>query len=125
MPKTHTFFITERVTLNADGTGTWQYTVGNGEVFDIHGFFTSSTGAYDITDIRDSTGLHYTNASVNNPIPSVDFPSGANENNHIGEFPQPIHIDGGVTIYVDVIDTSGSGNVVDLLMITRRTLPNL
>ena len=116
----HPFLLTKRVVLNADGTGTWQYTVGTKETFTIKRLFTTSTGAYNITDIRDSTGLHYTNASVNEPIPSSVLPTGTNNYNNVGILPEDMVIDGGVSIYVDLIDTSSAPNTVDLLMLVKR-----
>lgn len=116
----HSFLLTKRVSLNANGTGTWQYTVGTKEKFDIHKLMSTATGTYDITDIRDSQGTHYTNASTNEPISSLLLAKGSDNYNNIDVLPTPIHVEGGVTLYVDLLDTSGAGNVVDILMVSTR-----
>jgi hypothetical protein len=80
----------------------------------------NATGAFAITDIRDSSGNHYTNASVAVPLPSTVLASGANNNNALKDFFKNIFIDGGSIFYVDVKDTSGAGNTVNLAFMGRR-----
>jgi len=124
MARTYTFDLVLDVTVVADGTGTLTYTVSQDEEFELVEMFHAATGVFQINDIRDSVGFHYTNASANNPIPSTLIAQGANEYNHLGKFPVPIKVSGGSTIYFDVEDTSSSGNVIRLIIPCRRTFPS-
>lgn len=104
------------VTLTANGTGTGTYTVPQNESLELKQWGFSSTGAFEITDIRDSAGRHYTNASATSAIPSAVLPSGANNNNSIKDFPIPLEMKGGIIFYVDFKDTSAAGNRVRLVI---------
>lgn len=117
------YILIEQAVLTGNGTGTVSYTVSNQERLRIYEIFQQATGAFNITDIRDSTGNHFTNASANVEIPSILIASGANGYNHLGKFPIPIELAGGVTIYIDLEDTSGSGNTIDIIAMCVQDYP--
>jgi len=115
-----TFIATGRVVLAGNGTGTFVYSVGSKERFEIKRIIQTATGAFSITGIRDAHGNNYDNSSPTNPILSSWLASGANPNNNLGDFPEPIVIQGGGTIYIDLLDTSTAGNTVDIGLIGTR-----
>lgn len=99
-------------TLNANGTGTLQYTVPPNEKLMVDELYFVSTGAFSITDIRVSGGHVITNAGANNPIPSTMLGLSSNENNTLQKLKLPITLNGGQVLYIDLLDTSGAGNTV-------------
>lgn len=109
--------------LTNGGTGTVSYTVPANEELDLFQLFAVATGAFSITDVRDSAGNHYTNAAAANPIPSTLLSTPTNNYNVFQDFPVPIHIEGAKIIYIDVIDTSGAGNTVRMMLPGKRTTP--
>ena len=123
MANKYTFNLVLDVTVIANGTGTLTYTVSQQEDFELMEIFHAATGAFQINGIRDSVGFHFTNASANKPITSALIAQGANEYNHLGKLPVPINISGGNTIYFDVQDTSGAGNVIRLIIPCIRSFP--
>lgn len=123
MAKDYTFNLVLDVVVIANGTGSLVYTVSQKEELQLMEIFHAATGAFNINDIRDAGGLHYTNASATHPITSALIAQGANEYNHLGRLPVPILIRGGGSIYFDVEDTSGVGNTIRLIIPCIRTFP--
>ena len=109
--------------LTAAGTGSLSYTVPANEKLELHQLFVVSTGAFEVTDIRDSSGKHYTNASLAFGIPSSLLSRATNNYNVFMNFPVPILLDGALIIYIDLFDTSGAGNTVGLLLPGIRFTP--
>lgn len=110
------------VVLTSGGTGTGQYTVPANEMLELNQLFIASTGVFSITDIRDSSGQHYTNAAPSQPIPSTLLSAAGNGYNVFKDFPAPIIVQGGKIISIDLIDTSGAGNTVRLFLPGKRIL---
>lgn len=104
------------VTLTANGVGTFSQPVPNTQQLSLREWVFSSTGVFQITGIRTSDGRNYTNASPSVPIPSAVLPSGANNFNAIHQFIPELVVPGNVILYIDFKDTSGAGNVVNLLL---------
>lgn len=107
--------------LAASGAGTVSYTVPANEELELNQLFVASTGAFSITDIRDSSGQHYTNASQAVGIPSTLLSAAANNYNVFKEFLSPILIEGAKILYIDVLDTSAAPNTVRLLLSGKRS----
>lgn len=99
------------VSLSANGTGTITFKVPSGKRWVIRKLTWTSTGTYDITDIRDTgTGTHYN---------SGDIPSGALRNftsDDILLFEPPIELTGPTNLVFDLTDTSGASNTVELVI---------
>lgn len=114
------FILLGRVSLLANSTGTFSYPVPQNEELKLRDLVFSSTGAFSITGIRTADGRNYTNASSSAPIPSTVLASGANNNNNIRDFVPDLVVAGGSILYVDLIDTSGAGNVVNLTFNAER-----
>ncbi len=106
--------------MAGNGTGTVSYPVPSGEYLTVEQLVFQSTGAFWITDIRDSEGNHYTNASQAVGIPSAVLASSANNNNAVEVLAEPLAIQGGGILYIDLLEKSGSGNTVTLLLSGHR-----
>ena len=115
-----TFIAVAAATLTADGTGTASYSVSNQEHFEVERIMFASTGAFSLTGIRDNAGNIYSNIDSTDPLPSTLLSSGANGNNHIGDFPTPIIVQGGGQVSIDLLDTSSAGNTVRIFLIGKR-----
>ena len=118
------FFALFRFSLAGNAQGTAQYTVPVGEQLTLKDMVFSSTGAFSITNIRDASGKSYTNASPTTPIPSTIFPSGGNNNNSIKGFDPELVIEGGNILYIDVVDSSGSANTINIVFSGQKKTGN-
>lgn len=114
------FLLQLRLVLTANAQGSLFYTVPNTESLNIKAIIQSSTGVWQILDVRDTTGRHYTNAGSSNPIPSAVIASGSNNNNSIKDLGAPIELAGGVGLIIDAQDTSGAGNTINVTLICER-----
>lgn len=109
-----------QATLTANGTGTLTYTVDPSEEFRVTGWIWDSTGTFEITDIRSSNGISYTNALSNKTIPSSVLAQANTNNNLIGAFPVPLILKDNNVLNIDITDTSGAGNTVKVILIAER-----
>jgi hypothetical protein len=114
------FLLQLQLVLTSNASGSLQYTVPNTEAITIKGLIHKSTAGFNITDIRDTSGRHYTNAGSSTPIPNTVIASGANNNNAIKDLGGDIILPGGTGLTIDVTDTSGAGNTIQLTFITDR-----
>lgn len=101
--------------VGSNSSATLTYPMPNNETLQLMDIGFVATGAFSITDIRDSTGKHYTNASPSNPILSTQIQDTRNAFLSLKQFVIPIVLDGGKTFYVDVLDTSGAQNTIRLI----------
>lgn len=118
---TFPFFLQFQYVLTANGTGTVQYPVPPNEKLELSELRFVSTGAFSVTDIRDSTGKHFTNASSAVPILSTLLQNAQNGYISAKDFDVPLEVGGNVTFYMDLKDTSGAGNTVNLLLTGVKT----
>lgn len=109
------YFLVKQVTLGANGTGTMTHIVPNSEALEVHELRQKSTGLFGFTDIRTTDGVHMTNASPTIEIDSDFFADVQDENNGMKTLFEPLVIKGGITLYIDVEDLSGSSNEVTLV----------
>lgn len=114
------YTLTLQIALAASSTGTLSYNVPQNESLELNDMRFISTSTFNVTDIRDSSGKHYTNASAAQPILSSMLQSAANANLSVKDFQEPLLIDGGKTFYIDLIDTSAAPNTVRLVFTGKR-----
>lgn len=107
--------------LTAGGTGTLTYQVPQGQTLELDEFVFSSTGTFSLVGLRNAGGINFTNATPSNGIPSTMLASAANQFNIIKDFKPNLIIQGGDTLYVDLIDTSAAPNTVRLLINCKKT----
>lgn len=110
------FAVADKV-LGALGQDTLQYTPGPTEKFYITGWRFLSTGTFNIIDVRNSEQFKYTQCSVTHPIPSTMVQNPTNAFLAHKDFDPPLEIDESQTFSIDVVDTSGAGNTVRVLLI--------
>ena len=115
------YILTLQAVLTASATATLSYPMPNNETLELNSIRFVSTGGFSITDIRDSSGKHYTNASPAAPILSTALQDARNNFDSLERFEVPIVQDGGKTFYIDIIDTSGAGNTVRLFLTGKRS----
>lgn len=119
---THPFLLVMNVVLNSNGTGTMTYAVPPAEDLYIRDLAFVSSGAFSITNIRNSNGRIYSNTSTNNPIVSTMLANGNTNVQRFSEFDEPLVIMGSESIIIDFADTSGASNTVRVLMNCTRNL---
>ena len=110
------YWFVDKVTLGANATGTAEFRVDEGTAFKAKKLWIVSTGAFDITGIRDNRGNHYTNASSTEPIPSTALNKPQTAGEGVGEFPLELELAGGDVLYIDFKDTSGSSNTLNIIL---------
>jgi len=101
--------------LTAGGTGTMSYQVPPSQQLELDEFVFSSTGTFSVVGFRNGGGMQFTNATPSNGIPSTMINNAANNFNLIRDFKPNLVIQGGDTLYIDVIDTSAAPNTVRFL----------
>lgn len=113
---TRPFFLQLTKVLTANASGTPSFLAPPDETYTFNQIRLISTGAFDITDIKDSAGKHYTNASVSEPIKSTHFQSGASPNIGFQELAADLVLKGNLALYFDLKDTSGAGNTIIIVL---------
>jgi len=95
--------------LSANGTGTISIDVSAGRVFRAKKVTFNSTGAFSITEIKDSAAnFNY----VAGELKSTTLKNKANAN--VFELDPPIEITGDSSLVFNLKDTSGSSNTIDI-----------
>lgn len=116
------YLIKFTATVAANALHTFNYQTANDEQFELLGIRQLSTAGFDVYGLHTSDGLQYGNLSQSNPIPSEFIGDVANQFNGLIDLPIHLLMKPGTSLYVDVQDTSGSSNVVQLLISAiRRT----
>lgn len=110
------FLLVLETTLASGGVGTLQYSVPPSEDLEVHGVVHTSTGTFNITGIRTSDGVSYTNASQSQEIPSTALPSVANGYNALWSLAAPLVIVGSNSLYIDLEDSSAGSNTVTVVL---------
>jgi hypothetical protein len=110
------FLLQLQVILTANAQGTMTFIVPQQETLEIKQIRIFSTGIFIINDIRDSFGRHYTNANLTVGVDSRTLQSGGSGNIGMQDWPIPLIIEKGTTLYIDVKDTSAGGNTISLLL---------
>lgn len=106
--------------LVAGGTGSLFYAVPPDQSIELQDFVFVSTGIFNITGFRNGGGTSFTNASAATPILSTLVAAAGNNFNLLKLFTPPLRIEGGDTLYIDLIDTSGAGNTVTFLSMVSK-----
>lgn len=111
------YFLKLQVVIAAGGgVGTASYYVPNLQTLHLRTLQYQSTGAFSIYNIRNTNGRLYTNASQASGILSTWLQNAASPNIGLLALPEEILIAGSDGISIDVIDTSGAANTVNLLL---------
>lgn len=114
--KTYSFLIPLSVTVSANAQGTLIYVVPQTAILTIKGWIWKSTDTFAVVSIQDNTGIQFTNAIINTPIDSDFLPKKDTPNDVMYNFPLEIELDGGKSLNIGVLDTSGSGNTIQAML---------
>lgn len=112
------------VQIPASSVSSLQYFVPNTEDFEIEEIRFIADAAFSVTDISDSGGIRYSNATSSNPIPSTLLQNAANDFLSFGKFTVPLLVRGSMYIQFNLLDTSGTTNDVWFLLIGTRYTDN-
>ena len=111
------FFLRGQVVIAAGlGTGTFSYPVAALQTLHLNTLQYTSTGLFGLYGVRNTNGRLYTNASQATPILSAWLAQGASPNIGLLNFPFELVIVGSDAIIIDIIDTSGAANTINLLL---------
>lgn len=114
------FFVELQEAVGANSTATLSYQVATNEQLTIKAIRQKSTGTCNITQIRDSRGISYSNADPTEALPLELFADLADANNGLLALPFDLVVPGATTIYFDLKDTSGALNTVNLILVGIR-----
>lgn len=117
------FLIPLNGTLSANGTLQLSFQVPSGQKYLIDKLVQVSTSTFNIIDIVDSDGMRYTSATQSNGLPNTLLKDGADNYHGVNPFETPIEVGGGKTLYIELLDTSGSSNTVSIGLTGQRIIP--
>ncbi len=109
-----------RASLAANATGTATFQAPANERYFLRKLRYIATGAFSITDIRDSSNNHYTNSGQSIPLLSTLLQNAASPNLALDVLEDDIEIPGGSILYIDLIDTSANPNVITFMFSGRK-----
>lgn len=110
------FLATAQVVLTAGNAGIASYRVSEGQKFTVKRLLQQATGAANITGIILNNGDTLTNASPSLGIPLEAICDVASDNNVPADLPDPLVLVGGSQINFNLLDTSGAGNTIKIMM---------
>lgn len=113
-------FITNRVVLGAAGRGTITLQAGEGDTFKFRYMAFQATGAFSLMRIRSSSGKEYLSDQNGNGIPSVLFARTEFNIQEFGKLMPEVEITPAELLYIEVLDTSGAGNTVTVVLTGER-----
>lgn len=99
------------------GLATVSYAVPPLQELTLNELFWTSTGAFGIYSIHNSNGRIYTNASQATPLLSTHLQQGGSPNIGAKDLPYPLVVVGADIFYMDLIDTSGAANTINLMLV--------
>ena len=109
--------------VGGNATFTFNLSVPDGEIWEIREIRQQSTGAFNITGLRNSNSRQYANAAPASPIPETFFADVANEFHATEALPAPIILKGNLDFFIDVADTTGSNNTIVFVLVIVKTVP--
>mgnify|MGYP001605070890 FL=1 len=111
------FFLVDRITFAAAGTGTIELVIGSTEEFEGEEMFAVvSSGTFNITRVQDQGGKGYTNADAGDPIPGALLVTALDQRSMAGKFSTPLKL---VPNTVLNIDTTGGTDTATLDIVMR------
>jgi hypothetical protein len=116
------YIIPIKVVLTANAPGVLSYTVNPGETVTVQHWLWSSTGAFSIFGLSISNTEFITNANQSTPILSTFLQQIATANLNHRDFDVPWVVPQTQQIVISVLDTSGAGNTVNVLLWGSREL---
>lgn len=109
-------YLHQAIALGAGARGTLTFGPTDGVRYTIRGFNWVSTGPFSIIDIRDSAGNHYLADQTGIGIPSAMFTKTDFTAQDMQKFEPNIILEAGGFLYMDVVDTMGGPNAINVAM---------
>lgn len=124
MAQERPFFYVGRKSLDGNGTGSIEFSVGASEEFEAHEIRIKATSElFDITEISDEGGVPYTNATSDEPLDGLLLYNATENAFNIVKLPAPLNLDPNSTLKFDLKDTSAATNEVFICLIgVKRTV---
>ena len=117
------YYLTDRVTLDANGAGQSVLAIGQTEEFEAEEIqFFPSSGTFRITQIQDSAGKGYTNASITDPLVSEMFITALDQRSNFPKFDVPLRIERNGQISITFASGTGAATIDVCLKGRRRTI---
>jgi len=117
------YWLVDRITFGAAGTGTLELPVGATEEFrGKRIFFVASAGSFSITKIEDRGGIPFTNADSSNPIPSALFLTALDERTFVAEFGAELNIAANNALKIEVTGGTDTATLDCIVQGMVRTL---
>lgn len=113
------YLIPLSVVLLSTAQGTLMYSTSPGQRVYIREWRWTSTGIFDLYDVRVQTSLRITNSSLTTPIKSTHLQNPGNAFLGIKDFMPEWVIEPNNTLYLDVKDTSVAGNTIVVTLVGR------
>lgn len=92
--------------------------------FRAHRWIWKSTGIFNLVDISINNSTHLTDASVSNPINSAFLQQQASPNFNWDRFEIELIVNPQETLQFAVVDTSGAGNTVQVILVGIMDFPS-
>lgn len=108
------YILISRVVLPGNTRGTVRFSIGLTEEFNGERMWFRSTGAFSVEAIKDNTGVDYSNATVDTPIPSTMLFATQFTGEGIGRFAIPLYLAPGTTLEIALLDISGAQNTINI-----------
>jgi len=111
------YLLTMKDTTTSGGSVTLSYQLANGRKLHIHDILFQSTNTFDLINMYTAAaGRELGNMSNSNPIPSGMLREDDTQN-HRPKFPiEPLILEGGDTLYIEVKDTATVANTIQALL---------
>ena len=106
------YYLTDSVDLTANAAGELVLRVGSNERFEGHSIMIQRTGAFNVTAMKDDSGLPFTNADAGDPLNQSMFPDDVLDHADFSKLDAPMVIEKNNALSLSVTDTSGASNTL-------------
>ena len=117
------YFLTDTLALAGSASGEIVLRVGSNERFEGHSVMIQRTGNFDITAIKNDSGLPFTNADTGDPLNQSMFPDDVLDHDDFEKLDAPLIIEKSDALTISVTDTSTASNT--LRCVVKGTMESL
>lgn len=110
------YYLTDTVTLDANGSGEAVLRVGSSEHFEGHSIMIQRTGNFNITAIKTDSGLPLTNADTGDPLNQSMFVDDLSDHDDFSKLDAPLVVEKNDALTFSMTDTSGLSNTVRVVI---------
>ena len=106
------YILTDTLDLTASASGEAVLRVGSSERFEGHSIMIQRSGAFNITAIKNDSGLPLTNADTSDPLNQSMFPDDVLDHDDYMEFDTPVIVEKSYALTFSLVDTSAASNTI-------------